>query len=92
MGITVNCEYPTPHQRDYKQPRERKEKSQDIKVKNALPIFINSLQTHSAEVISWSWKNNLSHSTIPLPHSPSKLQILGAPRDSHSKVKKRSIL
>lgn len=24
MGITVNSEYPTPHQRDYTQPCERK--------------------------------------------------------------------
>lgn len=42
-----------------------------------LPIFINSLQTHSAEVISWSWKNSVCPSSSPPPHSPIKLQILG---------------
>lgn len=35
---------------------------------NVCIIFINSLQIHSAEVISWSWKNNLCHSTRP-PHT-----------------------
>lgn len=34
-------------------------------------IFINSLQIHSVEVISWSWKNNLCHSSTPTP-SPSR--------------------
>lgn len=32
---------------------------------NGRPIFINSLQTHSAEVISWPWKNNLCHQFAP---------------------------
>lgn len=27
-------------------------------MRNVLPKFINSLQTHRAEVILWSWKNN----------------------------------
>lgn len=41
MGITVNCEYPTPHQRDYKQPRDRKKKkiTEHKSEENALDIY-----------------------------------------------------
>lgn len=38
---------------------------------NGRPIFINSLQTHSAEVISWPWKNDLCHQFAPaFSHQP----------------------
>lgn len=32
---------------------------------NVCIIFINSLKIQRTEVISWSWKNNLCHSTSP---------------------------
>lgn len=44
-------------------------------------LFINSLQIRSGEVISWSWKNNLCHSTGPPPNPPGPLQMLDALED-----------